>query len=151
MNGCFNIVTQVWLLYFFIMLTDFARLHDQLISQEESCPGFLPRNMLPHLPSKKLLSTRYVYNLFSHEHPTRSSMSSLYIDRRRAKLGKYINTLVSLPGALENQLSNKTLIIIYLTSFLVKGFLELQRVTLSSNLTNSPFLVFLSIVWSDWF
>jgi hypothetical protein len=86
--------------------SDFARLHDQLLSQEETSPGFISRQNLPHLPSKKLFTARFILLSLPSSHSSdnydSASASLLYIDRRRAKLGKYINSLIAIPGALDN-------------------------------------------------
>jgi hypothetical protein len=45
-----------WMLQY--RYSDFARLHEQLLSQDEAVPGFIPKQSLPHLPSKKLFTAR---------------------------------------------------------------------------------------------
>lgn len=68
-------------------IQDFARLHEALLSQPEDEMGFIPRHLLPILTKKKLKSR---------------SLLSVTVDKRRIKLSRYINTLVSIEQALSN-------------------------------------------------
>lgn len=66
---------------------DFAKLHEALLSQSDSEMGYIPRNLLPHLTKKKIHS--------------RTLLEST-VDKRRIKLSRYINTLVSIEQAMSN-------------------------------------------------
>mmetsp|Transcript_7811 Transcript_7811/g.11636 ORF Transcript_7811/g.11636 Transcript_7811/m.11636 type:complete len:818 (+) Transcript_7811:180-2633(+) len=70
--------------------SDFAKLHESLGAQDESETGFIPRALLPHMPSKKLIKSR--------------SLLPRTVDKRRIKLGRYINSLIALEPALSNHL-----------------------------------------------
>jgi hypothetical protein len=66
---------------------DFVRLHEALLSQSEEEMGSIPRHLLPPLTTKKLHSR---------------SLKKSIVDKRRIKLGRYINTLVSIEQAMSN-------------------------------------------------
>ena len=82
---------------------DFSALHENLLSQPSSEMGFIPKHLLPHLPSKKITPYRYTCCLKSlHCDNIYRSLKAVTVEKRKQKLGRYLSELVLLPQCQSN-------------------------------------------------
>jgi hypothetical protein len=109
--------------------SDFAALHEELLKQPATETGYICKGQLPRLTTKKMLSSK--------------SMSAYTVDKRRIKLGKYLNSLILIEQAMSNRL---------ILSFL--GMLNTSRFDVVTSQGNSRNIIHLSKVkteakWGD--
>lgn len=70
--------------------SDFSALHEALCKQSSIETGYISRDQIPRMTTKKILSSK--------------SMNAYTVDKRRIKLGKYMNQLICLEQAMSNHL-----------------------------------------------
>jgi hypothetical protein len=70
--------------------SDFSGLHEALCKQSPSETGFISRDRIPRMTTKKFLKSK--------------SLDAYTVDKRRIKLGKYLNQLICLEQAMSNRL-----------------------------------------------
>ena len=99
--------------------SDFATLNEQLHAQPSTETGYISKELIPRLTSKKLLKSK--------------SLSAYTVDKRRIKLGKYLNELICLEEALSNRL---------ILSFL--GMLNTSRFDVAKSTGNPRNIIHLS-------
>lgn len=104
--------------------SDFFALHEALRKQSPSETGYISRDHIPYMTSKKYLPSK--------------SMTTYTVDKRRIKLGRYLNGLICLDQAMSNRL---------ILSFL--GMLNTSRFDVINAKGNARNIIHLSKVKSE--
>jgi len=88
----YNIFVKQGTLEWFVehRYSDFAALNQALLKQPTTETGFISKPLIPRLTTKKILTSK--------------SMSAYTVDKRRIKLGKYLNSLILIEQAMSNRL-----------------------------------------------